>query len=127
MSNKYRKIELSDESAAEVGDALDVMESLSHYDASKASVACDRFSSALIDAFLPGKHNPFRGRAPELFEVLETLEEQSNLPAAASAAALEISTALEDAYDLEENEELAEEVKEHADVVVVTLREFLGL
>jgi len=70
---------------------------------------------------------PPRGRAPELYEVLETLEKRVQLPSEAAAAAEDFSTTLEDAYDLEENEEVAEEVKAHADVVVEILKKFFRI
>jgi hypothetical protein len=127
MPQQRSNVVLNEDAESEVYDALQDIENLSSYDASKAGVACDKLASVLIDVLLRGKDNPFRGRAPELYEVLEFLEDSIGLPPAAVEAANEIWSALEDAYDLEENEGVAETVKEYADVVSAELMKFFKI
>lgn|GEM_PF-6525255 len=109
-----------------VKDALVELECLPSYDLSEADVACDNLASALVSAFFSRKDNPFLGKAPALHEVLEVLEKRFSLGQDAVEAANKIKELLEDAYTVDDDEEdIGEEVKEWADVVVVEVQKLL--
>jgi hypothetical protein len=114
----------SDDAWEALRDALLDIESLPGYDLSEADVTCDNLASALVDAFFLGKKNPFRGRAPALYEVVEQMEETFGVSDDAVDAAYKIKELIEDAYGEDEDDSIGEEVKEWADALVAELEKF---
>src|SRR5437870_5734897 len=88
----------------DIKDALLELESFPSFDLSEADVASDNLASALITAFFPGRDNPFRGKTPALYEVIEKLHETFGLTKDAVEAAHKIKELIEDAYGADEDE-----------------------
>jgi hypothetical protein len=106
-------------------DALNKLESMPEYDLSQAELASDNVASALITIFLPGRKNPFIGRAPALYEVIEKLHERFDLEDEAVDAAYEMKSRIEDSYRFEEEDDIGYEVKEYADDLIDRLNKFV--
>src|SRR3982750_1002812 len=81
-----------------VDEALSDLEDFSGYVLSEAEVASDPLASALMTAFFPRGANPFAGKAPELYEVIEELHDSFELSEKAVDDANKIKELIEDAY-----------------------------
>ena len=120
-----QKPKVSEAALEAVRDALLELESLPGYDLSEADVACDNLASALVEAFFTGKKNPFRGRAPALYEVVEEMNDRFKVADDAVDAAHKIKELIEDAYGADEDDSIGEEIKEWADELIAKLQLFL--
>jgi hypothetical protein len=119
------KLKVSAKALDTLRKALNKLESIPDYDLSQAELASDNVASALITVFLPGRKNPFIGRAPALYEVVEKLHERFDLEDEAVDAAYEMKSLIEDSYRFDEEDEIGYEIKEWADDLIKRLEKFV--
>jgi len=116
---------LDDDMVGQIEDAFTELENVEAYELSEAEVASDNLSSALITAFFHGRKNPFIGREPTLYEVVDRLHEKYGLSDAAVEAAHEIRSLIEDAYAADEDDVIYEDIKDWTNILIAELRKFI--
>jgi hypothetical protein len=119
------KFQVSERALDRLNKAFNRLECIPEYDLSEAELASDNLASALITVFFPGRKNPFIGRAPTLYEVVEKLDERFDLGDEAVEASYEMKSRIEDSYRFEEEENIGDEVKEWADDLIDRLKKFV--
>jgi len=122
--NKLRaKPFLDEETRGRLDAAMSALEEIG-WVFSSAEIAADNLAKALRSVFFKGRHAPFAGKTPSLYDVIDQLADVYGLSQDAVDASDSIKSKLEDSYRDDDDDDILCEVREWAEVLVCKLSDF---
>ena len=92
---------------------------------SEAEVAADNLAAELREAFFEPSEPSFAGKTPSLYDVVSLISRRYGLGEVAVDAANDLREKLEDSYTEEEDDDVMDEIREVAEVLIIELRKFI--